>query len=460
MRKTPWFYLMLWMAKAMIAFMRLLGKNATNLPGEVALILCPTFLGRLEKPETILAVTGTNGKTTVTNMIADVLESAGYDFTCNRMGGNVDTGITTMLIKDSTWRGKARRKMAVLEIDERSAPRIYPYLQPDYLVCTNLFRDSANRNAHSDYIREILTKYIPKKTKLILNADDLISSRLSPGNERVTFGIDHLPGEVPITDNIIKDVVACPVCDYPLAYEFIRYNHIGRAHCTHCDFGSPAVDYAVTAVDRQGGSLTIRTPDGDEVYRLLGHNVTDWYNSVAVVALLRRFGLSYETLRQVFADMKIVSTRFNSEKAGKWTIIEMLAKGQNPVACSRVFDFIRKEPGKKAVMLAIDDFFYNRGGSEYTAWIYEADFEFLKDESIRKIVIGGKRAWDFQLRLLMAGMEPERIVCCRHEQEMAPFVPLDEVDTVVLLHDTWNTPYTDPAKQELRSLCAERGKGE
>ena len=102
MKKTIRFYATMALAKCMIVGMRLLGKNATNLPGEVALILCPTFLGQLDKPETIIGVTGTNGKTTVTNMIVDVLEKNGYIFASNRMGGNVDTGITTALIKEST----------------------------------------------------------------------------------------------------------------------------------------------------------------------------------------------------------------------------------------------------------------------------------------------------------------------------------------------------------------------
>ena len=212
MKKTIRFYATMALAKCMIVGMRLLGKNATNLPGEVALILCPTFLGQLDKPETIIGVTGTNGKTTVTNMIVDVLEKNGYIFASNRMGGNVDTGITTALIKESTLSGKARKKLAVLEIDERSANRIYPYLTPTYLVCTNLFRDSAKRNAHPEFISQVLNTYIPAQTKMILNGDDLISGRLAPDNERVYFGIEPQPDEVPITDNIINDMDGVRFC--------------------------------------------------------------------------------------------------------------------------------------------------------------------------------------------------------------------------------------------------------
>ena len=66
-------------------------------------------------------------------------------------------------------------------MDERSALRVYPYMKPEYMLITNLSRDSIMRNGHPEYIADILTKYIPKETKLVLNADDLISCRVSAG---------------------------------------------------------------------------------------------------------------------------------------------------------------------------------------------------------------------------------------------------------------------------------------
>lgn len=457
MKKTIRFYLTMAMAKCMIALMRLLGKSATNLPGEAALILCPTFLGQLDKPKTIIGVTGTNGKTTVTNMIADVLEDNGYIFASNRAGGNVDTGITTALIKESTLSGKARKDLAVLEIDERSANRVYPYLQPTYLVCTNLFRDSAKRNAHPEFISGVLNTYIPAATKLVLNGDDLISGRLAPDNNRVYFGIDHLEGETPITDNLIKDIVACPVCDHPLEYEFVRYNHIGRAHCPHCGFGSPEVNYTVTAVDKGERLVSMQTPAGEESYRLVGDNITDLYNMAAAIALLREFGLDYDRLKASYQNMKIVETRFNQESVGGKIIVDNLAKGQNPIACSRVFDFVRKTPGKKAVILVIDDVHDAKYSTENTTWIYECDFEFLRDDDIVQIIVGGKRAWDFQMRLLMADVEKERIACCEDERETPRMLKTAEVDTIFLLHDICNNAIAQDIKAELRSLCAKGG---
>lgn len=457
MKKTLRFYLVLLMTKCMIRLMRLLGKNATNLPGEVALYLCPTLLAQIGKPGTIIGVTGTNGKTTVCNMLADVLEDNGYVFISNRMGGNVDTGIASTLIKAATLGGKCRYDLAVLEIDERSAPRIYPHLTPSYLVCTNLFRDSAQRNAHAEFISGLLTKYIPSTTKLILNGDDLISGRLAPENERVYFGINRLDGEDGNARNIINDMAACPVCDHPLVYDFCRYNHIGRAHCSHCDVASPSVDYEVTAVDTVGNRLIIHTPNGEQTYRLVGKNITDAYNTAAAVALLSEFGLTPEQIGASYEKMKIVESRFSQVSVNSKTVIANVAKGRNPIACSRVFDFVRKTPGQKAVILIIDDVFETRSGTEDTSWAYGCDFEFLAGDDIRQIIIGGVRSWDFQMRMLMAGIPQERITCCEQESETVDHLRWDEADTFFLLHDISNESSAMRIRSRMIEICEQGG---
>ena len=158
MKKTFRFYIALWAAKLSSVALKTLKRNATNFPGQLAIKICPDFIGRIDKPKTIIGVTGTNGKTTVCNMIEDVLRANGYEFIDNSYGSNINSGITTALISGVNVKGKAKKDLAVLEIDERSAPRVYPYLTPTYLVCTNLFRDSLMRNAHTEFIKKIYTR--------------------------------------------------------------------------------------------------------------------------------------------------------------------------------------------------------------------------------------------------------------------------------------------------------------
>lgn len=115
-----------------------------------------------------------------------------------------------------------------------------------------------------------LLNALSKETKLILNGDDLISSYLAPGNARICFGVGWEESESPITNNIIKDIVVCPVCDSPLEYDFMRYNHIGRAKCEKCDFGTLPIEYDVIKRDYINNTLQIKTPNGIEEYKLVG----------------------------------------------------------------------------------------------------------------------------------------------------------------------------------------------
>ena len=185
MKKPIRFYISVLGAKIMIKLMRLMKRNATNLPGEIMLIFYPDLLKHFDMPENVIAVTGTNGKTTVSNMIGNILKANGYDIINNSFGGNVDTGIASLLLDNCTLSGGFKKDTAVLEVDERSAARVLPYVKPDWLVCTNLQRDSMKRNAHTEFIFNILNSNIPEKTKLILNGDDLISSRLAEKSENL-----------------------------------------------------------------------------------------------------------------------------------------------------------------------------------------------------------------------------------------------------------------------------------
>ena len=194
MKKGFKFYIALWGAKVGTALLKLLRRNATFFPGKFALKVCPDFIEKIEKPKTIVAVTGTNGKTTVCNMIEDILKDNNYVFIDNKYGSNIDAGIATTLISGANFKGKSKKDLAILEVDERSSPKIYPYLTPTYLVCTNLFRDSLMRNAHTEFISGILTKYIPKATTLILNGDDkncLDLAQETKASTIITYGISN-----------------------------------------------------------------------------------------------------------------------------------------------------------------------------------------------------------------------------------------------------------------------------
>ncbi|MBR6653630.1 MAG: DUF1727 domain-containing protein [Oscillospiraceae bacterium] len=450
------FYIALWAAKFSQFLLRLLGRKGTYFAGKLAIKLCPDFIARIGRPKTLIGVTGTNGKTTVSNMLNDVFASWGIELMNNRYGSNVNAGVASALIESAGFNGKCKKDIGVLEIDERSARLIYPYLKPDYLLITNLFRDSMRRNAHPQYIADILTKYIPKESKLILNADDLISSSVAPANDRCYFGISRLPNEPEARENIVRDVRICPVCSQRLVYDFRRYNHIGKAHCPACGFTSPSPNYLLESIDFDRALMSVKESGETNSYKLVASAVYNIYNALSVVALLREMGYPADKIASAFDSLKVVQSRFWEEEISGKPLTVIMAKGLNAVACTRSFDYVSSEPGTKSVVLMLDDVFDEKESSENIAWLYDADFEFLNDPNITQIVTVGARSLDSKVRLLIAGVDESKIVAVTNEKEAADKVDIAAADKIFLLYEL----YRYDSAVAVRNQIAQRMKEE
>ena len=124
---------------------RLLRKGGTDLPGKVALRLCPQLPALLARDMEILVITGTNGKTTSSRIAEQAFSAAGFDCLANRSGANLLSGVTTELAMNAALSGKSRKKYAVIECDEAAARRTLGLLQPKAVLVTNLFRDQLDR---------------------------------------------------------------------------------------------------------------------------------------------------------------------------------------------------------------------------------------------------------------------------------------------------------------------------
>lgn len=458
MKKNLNFYITLWIVKLISAGLKLLGKNATYYPGKLALDMCPGFMGMLDKPKTIIGVTGTNGKTTVSNMINDILIDNGYKIINNKYGSNIDAGIATTLLQGATLFGKSKKEIAVLEIDERSAPKVFPYITPTYLICTNIFRDSLMRNAHTEFISEIVSKNVPKDTIVIENADDLICSGIAPNNAKIYFSIDKLDTDTKEPHNIVRDIITCPVCNTKLEYEYYRYHHIGKAHCPKCGFGTPKADYIANNIDINNKKMCIKTPTGEQEFKLITDNIINIYNMLAVITVLEQMELTEDQINNSFAKLKIVETRFSEENVDGIRIVTHLAKGINPIACSRAFEYAKNADGNKAVIVIVDDLHEEAKGSENTSWQYDTDYEFLNDESIKQVIIAGPRYLDGKVRLLMAGVPDEKISCRKDILEATNELRLDGIDGVFILHDLYSIKETKEIKQKVEGMIKGRNE--
>jgi len=123
-----------------------------------------------------------------------------------------------------------------------------------------------------------------------------------------------------------------------------------------------------------------------------------------------------------------------------------------------VFDFVRHEPGNKAVLLVYDDFFDALSTTENIAWFYDTDYEFLNQDDVKQVIAGGPRSKDQVVRLLMAGIPEEKIKRCDKEVDTPALVDWTQVDTVFVLHDIYTYDFAQTIKVKLKEQMEQGGK--
>lgn len=453
------FYIALWASKLSVIALKLTGHNATDFPGTVALKLCPDFLKYVSKPSRIIGITGTNGKTTVTNMITDALTATDLKVLSNKEGSNIKTGIATIFMKGVNVFNRSTYDLAVLEIDERSAPVLFPYFKPEILVINNLTRDSTMRNAHPEFIAGILTEELPKTTKLVINGDDLIACSVAPENERVYFGIDSLDTDTDKCINLINDMRVCPKCHSKLEFDKVRYHHIGKVHCPSCGFKSPECKYSGSNADFDRMMIDITENGKTYSVKLINDSVFNIYNSVCTTALLREMGYSAEDVVEMMSVLSIVKSRLDEKKAGSYTLIRQLAKDKNALATSRVLDYISSRPGRKEIIMMMNCLHDTVQWSENTCWLYDCDFEFLKNEDFVRIIVTGERCLDYVLRLRFAGVDMSRIKAVFNYDDIAGALKLEEGTDVYLLNGTDSIKAADKVEAEILERMRKKSEG-
>lgn len=457
--KSPMFYPALWAGKLCKWNLDRQDRTQSDRPGMISMRLCERFLEDVAKPALTVCVSGTNGKTSVTNLIAQVLQREEMRVSFNDWGANHHAGQARVLLDATNWRNRSIRDAAVVESDELLSPVNVPRIAPKYLVVTNIGRDSMLRNANPEYIqsRLALAARRSEETTLVLNADDPLSCFLGEKNRVVRFGAENLHLDPP--QSISPEFTVCPRCGAQPQYEYRQYRHIGRFFCPQCGLKSPEPEYRV--ISAKNGILTVQEPQGVEEYPLLSDSVYNIYNEAAVIATLRDFGIEPARLAEHLAHVSLPASR---ETQGKTVCgVELrtqMVKGQNPAAASAVFERIGADTRPKELVLMLGLTFDSPLKSETAAWIYDTDFEFLNRDCIRKIIIGGERALDHRVRLLLAGVPEEKLVCERDPMKLTQYVQTEGVAQILVLHDVTFVTRAEKIRTEIeQKLRAERGEG-
>lgn len=399
-----------------------ISQSNSDLPGRVALAICPNFLAQVQKPDKLICVTGSNGKTTAANLISDCIKAMEIEVLSNGTGSNRATGIASCLLRGVNLLGTEKYSTGVIEVDERSVGDIFTYMAPTYLLITSLARDSIIRNGHPEYIQQLLTHYLPQSTKLIINADDLMSVGVAQYNPRKYFGIDKMEGDKKYNTNLIDDSAICPNCHKRLSYEYNRYSNLGKAYCAECGYKAPEYDYEAEILSRIDNSnpkigpvtkkiIRISTDKKEGEFPVIHDSVFNIYNEVAAISTLLEMGFRFVDIKRALDMMTVSSSRYNVTEQGDIKVISLLCKERNAYATTRLFEYIVNQSGDKEIILMNNSLDDAKHWSENISWYYDCDFEILNDESIRRIVVYGARAYDLKLRMLLAGIPEDRIVC-------------------------------------------------
>ena len=379
---------------------KLVGKGS-SLPGKYALKICPDILSRVQLPPHIIAVTGSNGKTSTVEMISAILRADGKHVVYNEEGSNQIEGVTTLVLTHATLGGKVKADVLLLESDERYAKFSFRFFHPTAFVITNLYRDQLTRNGHPEWVYDAILPAIHPDTELILNADDPLSSCFAQGHDRVKwFGLDKCSISVDAPTGVYHDGAYCPVCHAPMTYDYVHYNHIGAYRCTSCGHAKPATDYTATAVDLDSGTLTI---DNAVDIHLAFRSIYNVYNILAAYAACRECGVGAETARSVINNYILKNGRMQKFTLGQHHGTLLTSKHENSIAYDTNLRYVASTKEDCAVLIIVDAVSRKYFTSE-TSWLWDIDFDQLDKPHVKRIVLSGRYCNDLAERFSFTGM--------------------------------------------------------
>lgn len=379
-------------------------KGGSNFPGRVALKLDKSILKEISKNYRVIMITGTNGKTTTTSMINNLLVENGHDTITNNTGANMLPGIVSCLIDNFKFNNK-KSKYAVLEVDEANLKFITEYITPEIITITNLFRDQLDRYGEVyttlNKILEGIVK-VPSST-LVLNGDESLLGKLDLPNPKVYYGFNESLNESVNVDTN-ADAKFCKFCKSPYEYNFITYNHLGDFYCPNCGYKRDSLSYAVTSI------LEV-TPDyskvmfNDSEFTVTQSGIYNIYNALCAYSIGKELNVSDESIKNSFERQTSSFGRQEEFKIGDKDVKIILVK--NPAGFNQAIDLLCLNENTYSCSFMLND---NYADGRDVSWIWDVNFEKLAETAVQDVFISGSRLYDMAVRLKVSGLDKNNFI--------------------------------------------------
>lgn len=397
-----------WSARLIKTACQLTGRQGVTLAGKAALSIYPPILKELAKEvkKDIFVVCGTNGKTTTNNLLADLLSADGNKVICNRTGSNMLNGVVSAFVLGAGLNGHLNADYACIEIDEASTVRVFPHFQPDYMVLTNLFRDQLDRYGEIDITMDLLSRAMKMapRMKVLVNGDDSLSTYLAMDNENpwASYGISTQVMQEENTAEI-REGRFCKRCGEKMEYHFYHYSQLGDYYCPRCGFKRPVLDFDGTNVNLSDGiAFDVNSFHVKANYRGF-YNV---YNILAVYGAASLAGVSLDRFNEILGNYKPQFGRNELFEISGTKVMLNLAK--NPAGFNQNIAAVMTDTSPKDIIILIND---NSQDGTDVSWLWDVDFDRLKDADAASITVCGLRCQDMRLRLkyvdIPSDLEPD-----------------------------------------------------
>ncbi len=390
--------LALLVGKAVRLVSRLSHHGGSALPGKVVERIDPGFLARTLSglPRGVVLVSGTNGKTTTTRMVASMLESLGLKVFTNPTGSNFTRGVVSALVSTLGLSGRLHADIAVLELDEAYAVHFVRQVKPRYALLLNVMRDQLDRFGEIDTTARLLGQVAQAATgTVVLNREDPRIARLAAQTPAQTgvayFGLsDDLLSYFPTDDDMHASDRGADGAGAASTSRPIRPGHRLPAEVTL----ERVMDHR--AAFRLDGRLLETDLRLEGVYNL--------YNAAAALALVRVVLEDREPDDAALMDaLSKVTPAFGRGEVITYQGAPVeLVLVKNPMGFRLALSSF--DPAGQDTMIAIRDEYAD---GRDMSWLWDVDFTSLRDTGVA--MVSGTRAYDMALRLAYDQVPAEAI---------------------------------------------------